>query len=142
MADVALADRRAVRFRDGERCVSCGAVDGLTMQHRAAVGMGGTSFRVGLAGLLTACAVCNGEYEHTLQDEALVYGWKIRSWVTAHIVPVFYMHRRIWVVLGAEGRMRAVPSGEAVLMMRAAYGEQWEAWARDLRVLVGLEGMK
>ncbi|MFJ4174027.1 hypothetical protein [Microbacterium sp. NPDC089696] len=142
MADVTASDRAAVKHRDGSRCASCGSEVDLTMQHRARVGQGGTSFRVGRSGLLTACAVCNGEYEHGKQTQALVYGWKIRAWVTAHVVPVFYLPRGVWAVLGTKGGVRVISPADAVVMMRAVYGAQWDAWARELPVQVGLEGVR
>lgn len=139
MAEVSDADRKAIKHRDAEKCASCGAVQGLTMQHRAAIGMGGTSYTVGFAGLLTACGICNGKYEHAMQKEALVYGWKILSWVTAHVVPVFYAHRRLWAVLSIEGGVRRIPEAEAARMMRAAYGAQWDKWVAELPTRFGLE---
>ncbi|MBS1674098.1 MAG: hypothetical protein JSS74_09060 [Actinobacteria bacterium] len=142
MAEVSAEDRKKIKHRDGGRCASCGAETGLTMQHRAAIGMGGTSYTVGFAGLLTACGVCNGEYEHVKQKEALVYGWKIRSWVTAHVVPVFYARRRLWAVLSIEGGVRRIPEAEAVRMMRAAYGPQWDEWVAELPTRFGLEMTK
>ena len=141
MAVVSPDDRRAVRHRDGERCVSCGRSVDLTMQHRAAVGAGGTSFRVGRAGLLTACGKCNPRYEHDLQTAALAYGWKIRTWVLGGVVPVFYLHAGRWAVLAETGKLRVITTHQAARMMRAAYGRAWDQWVAEEALTLGMEGV-
>lgn len=141
MADVSAADRAAVRRRDGDRCVTCGGTSALTMQHRAAVGSGGTSLRVGVAGLLTACAVCNARFEGDLQAAALTYGWKVRTWVVAAAVPVFYLPVGEWFALLPSGGIARVSRADAHTRMRAVYGAQWSRWVADSGAVLGLEGV-
>lgn len=73
--------RKIIHKRDGGYCVRCGTTTALTMQHREAVGAGGTSVDLALispADLLLACGSCNEGFEHRLQADALRYGWKLR----------------------------------------------------------------
>lgn len=135
MAVVAKTDRARVITRDGGRCVTCGTTRDLTMQHRAAVGQGGTAFRVGLAGLLTACMTCNAAYEAGAQKRALVHGWKIRRWVLAEAVPVFFQPFGSWALLGSAGGLTVIDQATAATRMRAAYGPEWSGWVGDLPAL-------
>ena len=111
------------------------------MQHRAAVGSGGTSLRVGFDGLLTACAVCNAGFEASLQTVALVYGWKVRSWALAGAVPVYFLTRDVWAVLQPSGRLAVIPTADAAVMMRAVYGPQWEGWVAESATRFGMRGV-
>ena len=63
--------RTDVYVRDGYRCVMCTAVDGLTFQHRRAVGMGGSKNLPTTVDGLTLCLTCNEACEHSMQTVAL-----------------------------------------------------------------------
>lgn len=126
---------RAVTYeRDEHRCVSCGATVRLQYQHRLAVGMGGSKIRPRLEEGLTSCAICNPEYERTLQLLALRYGWKVKKVKAAREhpedVPVFYIRERQWCVLSTSGSRRRVAEAEALRMMRAVYGPEYEEWEK------------
>jgi hypothetical protein len=143
--------RAQVLTRDGGRCVSCGSADALQMQHRARVGNGGSGIRPDVLELVTACAVCNARFEADLQTRALVYGWKVRTWVNPADVPVFNIPAQQWGLLGVQdffGELRPVVfpcSPEfAWNRMRVVYGDAWDEWCDDLEriVQIGLKGRR
>jgi len=72
--------RQAVFDRDGNKCVSCGTIDNLTIQHRVSKGMGGSKQFDTVAYLLTLCLICNVRLEADADFAKLGidYGWKIR----------------------------------------------------------------
>ncbi len=118
MARVSEFDRARVFARDGWRCAACGAFEGLTIQHRQALGMGGSKRRRELFELLTACATCNARFESDLQSEALRLGWKVRrniGDVSLADVPVqFFAHG--WCLIGGQVR-QPISSEEAAAKM-------------------------
>lgn len=125
--------RASVYLRDGYRCVACGAVDGLTFQHRRAVGMGGSKNVPAPVDGLTLCGSCNARCESDLQDMALANGWKVRRWVSSpERIPVYYPHEFAWVRFEGINRVR-VSHAVAMEMGCAVYGDEWMKWrAREL----------
>ncbi|GAT73581.1 hypothetical protein MHM582_2075 [Microbacterium sp. HM58-2] len=122
------ATRRSVYLRDGYRCASCAAVDGLSFQHRRAVGMGGSKNVPAPVDGLTLCILCNEACEHALQDQALAYGWKVRRWVTSpDRVPVYFPHEFAWYRLEGMNRVR-ISAAVAMEMGCAVYGDEWMKW--------------
>jgi hypothetical protein len=117
--------------RDGHRCVSCGTLENLQYQHRAAVGMGGSDRAPRFPEGVTSCAVCNPAYEAHRQVEALFRGWKVRRWVAEQDlvaqVPVFFLFDG-WHLLNADATRTAVSVRAAEFRMRAVYGPEWDDW--------------
>lgn len=72
--------RRSVFDRDGNKCVACGDINNLTIQHRVSKGMGGSKQFDTIAHLLTLCLLCNGRLESDAEfaEMGIAYGWKIR----------------------------------------------------------------
>lgn len=126
MADPTLKVRKGVMERDGLACASCAAVDGLTFQHRRAVGMGGSKLRPGYADGLAACGTCNARYEGDLQSLALLNGWKVRRWVEDPArVPYYHAATNHWYVLSPDEPLRrAITRSAARRMMNAVYAER------------------
>lgn len=113
--------------RDGNRCVSCHALEGLSFQHRRAVGMGGSKMRPGVTDGLTLCMPCNEACEADLQDHALANGWKVRRWADPVRVPVYYPHEFQWYRL--EGTARYAINGASALdLMYGVYGDEYTKW--------------
>ena len=129
--------RTDVYVRDGYRCVMCTAVDGLTFQHRRAVGMGGSKNLPTTVDGLTLCLTCNEACEHSMQTVALANGWKVRRWANPERVPVYYPAEFQWYRL--EGT-RWVPISSAVAMEMgcAVYGNEWMRWRAH--ALFGADG--
>lgn len=98
--------RQGVYFRDGFRCVICGVTEGLTFQHRRAVGMGGTKNLPAPVDGLTLCARCNNACEAELQSTALANGWKVRRWANPEHVPVYFPGELAWFRLEGVSRVR------------------------------------
>lgn len=125
--------RTAVYARDSYRCVACNAHDGLTFQHRRAVGMGGSRIPPSVVDGLVLCATCNEACEHAMQTLALAYGWKARKWTDPTLVPVYYPHERRWYRLEGIGRV-PVASIVALDMMHAVYGDEYLRWQQKERI--------
>lgn len=124
--------RSAVYVRDGYVCAACNTTDGLTFQHRAAVGMGGSKQQPAPVEGLTLCGVCNAACEASMQTMALAYGWKIRRWANPELVPVYYPHRFAWFRF--EGTKRLPISGPvAVELMSSVYGPEWSRWYQEVK---------
>ncbi|WP_157813957.1 hypothetical protein [Microbacterium sp. BR1] len=124
--------RRSVYERDGKQCVSCRDVDGLTYQHRASTGMGGSKSQPTVVGGLTLCLLCNQSCEAENQTRAIVWGHKIRRWQNPSNVPVFYPHEHAWYRFEGTRRIR-ITSELAVEMMCAAHGDTWmQLWAAEM----------
>lgn len=123
-----------VLARDGYHCVSCPNLSGhrLEMQHRQAVGAGGSKVLPEPHELATSCAVCNARYEADLQDEALARGWKVRGWVPdPGLVPMYRANDRAWLLLTSAGTCVRITEQHAIERMHDVYGDQWDEWARD-----------
>lgn len=131
MAAPTTFERERVYTRDGNRCAACGTYQGLTFQHRQAVGMGGSKHRVPLTAALTLCAICNAMCEAEMQRSALAWGWKVRRFVSnAANVPVFYRWKRTWCLLDGSQAIE-ITEREAMALMRQIYGEQYEKWKEE-----------
>lgn len=118
--------REGVYWRDQNACCSCGRTDGLTFQHRRAVGAGGSKLPPTFADGLAACAICNMRFESDLQDEAIAKGWKVpRKVADPARVPYFHALAGRWFVLSDDGPWRAeITSDVAQAMMLAVYGPE------------------
>jgi len=125
-----LVVRRSVYDRDGHRCAACHAADGLTFQHRRAVGMGGTRNRPAPTDGLTLCGPCNEACEHSMQTLALAFGWKVRRWADPVMVPCYYPHEFQWFRF--EGTRRfPITAVLALDLMHAVYGDTYFQWRND-----------
>lgn len=114
--------------RDAFRCVRCGSWVLLTFQHRRAVGMGGSKRRPTVTDGLCACQSCNEGFEHRLQREALLNGWKVARFVKdPGLVPVFYPLLGGWHVLRGDGR-ELISGPAARVLMVDVYGAKYEEW--------------
>lgn len=130
MTDVDPEVRAAVYARDRHLCVSCGTDEGLTVQHREAVGMGGSAGAIHLqaAEFVTACGLCNSGFEAELQTSALQNGWKLRRFRDhdrwpAHKVPYFHAADGLWWMPNIQSGVREVtPPGMAEIIIRFANG--------------------
>lgn len=125
--------RETVLARDGHQCVSCPNAAGyrLEMQHRQAVGNGGSKVRPEPHELATSCAICNARYEADMQDVALARGWKVRGWVRAPgLVPMYRSADRVWLLLTSAGTRVPITEAHAIKRMHDVYGDQWDEWAR------------
>ena len=126
--------RSTVYERDHNRCVLCGAHNPLTFQHRQASGMGGRKARPTFVEGLCLCSDCNDRCERDLQTKALAYGVKVRRWVDDPAdVPVLYPFIWGWARLTEDGMAIPISAKTAVEMMRAVYGEEWDAWMEEIR---------
>jgi hypothetical protein len=112
------------------------------MQHRQAVGAGGSKVRPGVAELATACSVCNMRFESDLQMRALAFGWKVRRWVREPgLVPMFNRPRGVWGLLTSTGGVVVITAADAVARMRDVYGaEEWDRFAANVPELVEATG--
>lgn len=91
--------------RDQYQCVHCGAVDGLSLQHRINRGMGGSKYRDTPANLVVMCAVHNAllESDPALAHDARWKGWKLASWEQPTRCAVFYAPLGEWFLLDDDG---------------------------------------
>jgi len=96
--------RKIVYARDGHACWHCGATDGLSIQHRANKGMGGSKTRDRLDNLLTFCLEGNQrmEADASFANQARDNGWKLPSWTT-YDSPVWSAWQKKWFVIDADG---------------------------------------
>lgn len=137
MADPTEAVRQAVYRRDLDRCVRCSREDLRTVQHRVAVGKGGSKIQPMASELVLACYWCNQGFEGYLQIGALLNGWKVPRWLQEKgkregadlvgDVPVYYAPERIWCVLILNARMH-ITEEQALATMRDIYGPKYEEW--------------
>lgn len=115
-------------MRDESRCVNCGSSFSLTVQHRQAVGMGGSKHKPAEHELVTACLDCNTRFEQDLQTAALRFGWKVPRWVDdPSRVPVFWAWWGYWFSLHGGGLVWRTEE-EAIALMRDVYGDQYDEW--------------
>ncbi|KAA9133735.1 hypothetical protein [Microbacterium caowuchunii] len=126
MAEPTAKVRRETYQRDEHRCASCGARDGLTFQHRRAVGMGGSKVRPTIGDGLTACGLCNARYESDMRAAAMAHGWKVARWVyRPERVPVWDFVTHQWYRLDAVLPVRyPITARTARHMMRVVYGPE------------------
>ena len=131
MAPLPKTVTRALYRRDDYQCAATGDHNGLTPQHRRALGMGGSKSPVsnGLGNLLTLRADVNERMESDLMQVGLAFGWKVRAWITRpSIVPVLYRVDGVWRMLREDGSRDDITSAEAWEVMRNVYGPEWERW--------------
>ena len=108
MTGVAPKTREAVYERDGHRCIRCGAPSPLTLQHRRARGMGGSSdpSTNGTANLIVLCGSgtsgCHGWVE-SHPTEANLAGWRVAQRCDPENIPVLYELEGISYLLDAAG---------------------------------------
>lgn len=119
--------RTDVYTRDGYKCVMCHEVEGLSFQHRRAVGMGGSKNLPTTVDGLTLCVTCNTACEAELQGKALANGWKVRRWANPERVPVYYPYEFTWYRLEGNRRVR-ISSAVAMEMGCSVYGDDWMQW--------------
>lgn len=126
MANPTRAVREGVYWRDENVCCSCGSPDGLTFQHRRAVGAGGSKRPPTFADGLAACAICNMRFEGDLQTLALLNGWKVpRGVANPARVPYYHAATNRWYVLTDDGPWRTeITRDVAVAMKLAVYGPE------------------
>ncbi|WP_295035748.1 hypothetical protein [uncultured Microbacterium sp.] len=130
MADPTKSVRSGTYQRDGDHCLCCGVEQGLSYQHRQAVGMGGSNFRPTWSEGITACLPHNERFERDLQDMALAFGWKVKNWVTdTWRVPVYDLTLDAWFLLsGISPRRHRISRSEALMLMDEIYGVRHSAW--------------
>ena len=89
---VPASTRRLVFQRDGDECVHCGTTEGLTLQHRASRGMGGSKTLDGPENLVVMCGQSNARLESSaaFADLGRTMGWKIRRSEDPTTIPVRY----------------------------------------------------
>jgi hypothetical protein len=128
-----LAVRRAVAERDKHRCLLCGRLDGLTFQHRRAVGAGGSKLKPSPVDGCVLCGPCNTliEQDRDWMIVALARGIKVRRWVASpDRVPVYVVGDLQWYRL--EGIRRIpIPAGVAYELMHAVYGQEFDRWVME-----------
>lgn len=136
--------RGKVLLRDGSQCVSCAThTSPLEMQHRQAVGAGGSKHRPEPHELATACSRCNMRFESDMQNLALASGWKVRRWVRdPGLVPMFNRGRGRWGLLTSAGGVVVITATHAAQRMREVYGDEWDRWAADAGLLARSGGTR
>jgi hypothetical protein len=99
------------------------------MQHREALGMGGSvaSKNLGPAEFVVACGLCNASFEADRQQIALAKGWKLRRFRDhdrwpAFRVPYFDETNQRWWVPDEAGNRIAVDAGLAQIAIQFANG--------------------
>jgi hypothetical protein len=95
--------------------------------------MGGSKIPPNFSNGLTTCSICNPEYEHALQSDALRLGWKVRRWVKdPGWVPVYYRTEGAWYQIDNVGSKFWVTKARATEMMREVYGHGYSTITGDL----------
>ena len=124
--------RQYTLVRDTSRCALCGALSPLEWNHRAAVGMGGSKHRPGVAEGVILCNRCNTDIESDadLMKTALANGIKIRKWADPNRVPIYYQQEWRWYRLEGIERVE-VTAMVALDMMHAVYGDAYFHWRND-----------
>ncbi len=89
-------------LRDGARCAHCGAVDGLTVQHRGIRGMGGSPAAERPSNGLILCWALNTAIAADAEVAAFAEarGWAISQWADPLEVPVWDEPDGAWYRLG------------------------------------------
>lgn len=117
-------DRKRVFERDGGRCVACGTEYGLTIQHRANRGAGGSKSAESMENYLLMCWHENTALEasSSFARKGRAYGWKCpRNQVTPPgDVPVWYSVERAWFYLDSDGTRLRPMDREQEVLTRAA----------------------
>lgn len=115
--------REAVYRRDGH-CVSCGATDSNTYQHRASSGHGGRGKKappMTPADGVLLCGSCNWRCEADMQELALLSGWKLRrhSRIPAFDMPYYDAVTGLWWLPDTDGYRMQVTRAEAMSRLTA-----------------------
>ena len=100
-----LSLRNLVLERDHYACYHCGATEGLSIQHRANRGMGGSKLKDRADNLITFCSLANAEMESDAESAGLarVLGWKLGQW-QSYDFPVWSNWENRWFVLTEDGQ--------------------------------------
>lgn len=90
--------------RDPLRCIHCGVVVGLSVQHRAAKGMGGDPTADHPANGVILCLALNvaAEADVRAMELCVAYGWKISKHKDPERVPVYDAVEGRWYRLTAD----------------------------------------
>ena len=101
--------RRLVFERDGHECVHCGTDYGLTIQHRANRGAGGSKLLDGPENLVVMCGLSNQRLESSavFADFGRLMGWKIRRTDDPETIPVRYASGDFWYINSRGTRILA-----------------------------------
>lgn len=97
--------RKLVFERDNNRCVSCGAEQGLSIQHRINRQMGGSNRRDSVSSLITMCLIENQLLEADSRKARIARfnGWKLRTYEDPLVAPVWYAPEGGWFMLDDKG---------------------------------------
>lgn len=97
--------RNLVYERDNFQCVHCGTMQGLSIQHRAGKGMGGSKLMDGPENLATMCLRSNQMLESDAEFAAhgRLMGWKLNRYQSPHEVPIWYQPEGAFFFLDSEG---------------------------------------
>lgn len=116
--------RERVFERDGGMCAACGTTYGLTLQHRAGKGMGGSKAAERYSNYLSLCWSHNVDLESNadLAARGRAYGWKCRRNVlmTPAETPVWYVYEQAWFHLEDDGTRLKLPDWRQEELTRAA----------------------
>ena len=96
--------------RDGEKCLHCGATEGLVPQHRQNRGMGGSKARNVPSNIIVLCSAFNGRIEADADARllAVTYGWKLLSWDDPEVSAVYDVTAQGWYMLDNSYRRYAI----------------------------------
>ena len=100
--------------RDGRICAHCGATDGLSIQHRANKGMGGSKAREAMANGCILCVMFNVALEQNADDAARArrMGWKISKFDDPEKVPFWHATTQGWRMVFNDGTWRPATRDE------------------------------
>jgi hypothetical protein len=82
-------------------CLHCGEQEAISPNHRANRGMGGSKLRDKPSNLVVLCSELNNliESDSWHRGQALKYGWKLASWDSPEVMPVFDGVAGVWYLL-------------------------------------------
>lgn len=104
--------RNLVYERDNFQCVHCGTMSGLSLQHRAGKGMGGSKLMDGPENLATMCLRSNQKLESDAEfaQHGRIMGWKLSRHQDPSRVPIYYAPDGAFFLLDSEGTRLAEES--------------------------------
>lgn len=90
-------------------CVHCGDVETAVPHHRANRGMGGSKTRDVPSNIVSMCAEFNGIMESDSESAELArrMGWKLYSWQSPSISPVYIQKLSGWFYLDDEFNLKS-----------------------------------